>query len=334
MARKTGVPGSSEKPQAERRHLMDWSRHPLIVLGSFVFAIVSLGISGLSFLLAQQSRSEEKAVVLDVYPSVRSADVNETDAGLRVVLVNQSLRRIVIREAALWMGDCEIGRVDQWLPDVAIFDRRFVDPAWSERILEMPVTVEARHGSAIALFVPYSLPCLDTTTKTTEADFARSRRVLRLFRDAIHLFPPYNTAEAVQDLRLRLRLVLAPGGVHVTPVRIAPGMSPGVSWQQAYEVVNSRFEGINFRRKLAEPGQVDILSLDVWREGTSFHRRVTRPLVGDEFTLFPLKSLPPGRYIYVFAREGTGVSGGRIILPPIPCRDPPIESRPCYLVPD
>jgi hypothetical protein len=45
---------------------------------------------------------------------------------------------------------------------------------------------------------------------------------------------------------------------------------------------------------------MDLVRMDLWRERSLFHRQVTRPVIGEQSTLFPLSGLVPGAYIVTF----------------------------------
>lgn len=121
------------------------------------------------------------------------------------------------------MRHCEIGPVSQWLPEVSLFDRRFLDPEWSNHLLPMPVTVEARQGNAFAFMVPYKSPCVETLT--SDAEYGGSLRLERVFVKAIGQLPPYDDAQELASLDLRLRLDLSPGGRMEVPLVVMGGMT-------------------------------------------------------------------------------------------------------------
>jgi hypothetical protein len=181
-------PGDESGAELRRSRRSDLSEHPLVitlalaatVTGALV-AILGLLVANSSYRLAEEVRGEEQAVVLDIRPSIRPLDLNEAVAGLRVVILNESIRRIVIVEASLWMKDCQVGPVEQWLPDVRVFDRRFLDQTWTDHLLPTPITMEGRQGSVMAFMVPYGSPCVDPNAPVSEADYRRSERMKRLF---------------------------------------------------------------------------------------------------------------------------------------------------------
>jgi hypothetical protein len=77
--------------------------------------------------------------------------------------------------------------------------------------------------------------------------------------------------------------------------------------------------GLILRRKLGATGQADVVTLDVWRRFASFHRHVERPILGADFTFFPLKDLPDGRFLYAFRLAGKTIASSRFVNP-APCK--------------
>jgi hypothetical protein len=102
---------------------------------------------------------------------------------------------------------------------------------------------------------------------------------------------------------------------------MTPGMTAGESWQWSFESAGPAHErrlvGINIRRKLGESFTGTLLTLDIWQEDGEFHTRIVRPVVGDEFTLFPFPaSIPVGRYVYIVRAGETTALGGRFRIRP------------------
>lgn len=133
---------------------------------------------------------------------------------------------------------------------------------------------------------------------------------------ALVALPPYHRPSR----RLRLVLRLLPGGRKAAGVRTLPGMTPRFDWQGSVRARRQKVTGLLMRRKLGAPGQVDLLRLDVWRDGEArpVHRRVVRPVEGDAPSFFPLRGLPSGIYQYAYSLHGRAVASGRFLTPD-PC---------------
>src|SRR5438094_1636293 len=275
-----------------RTKARDLSRNPILIVGSFLFAFASLILSGLGYRLSQNTASEQQAVVLRVvHPFVREIDLTETEAGIHVVFVNESLRRIIIPSASLWMmKNCKVGDADHWLPAATAFDRRDLHANWSDQLLDFPITIDARQGASMIVMVPIFSPCVQDIA--SESDFRRSEKSERMLKNAIAVAD----AKVNRRLHLRLRLTREPGGIQQVPVTIEPGMTAGESWQTSWELRGQRFLGISIRKKLGELGWATLMSIDLWSERTGKHLHVTRPLVGAEFSFFPLGGLSKGSY--------------------------------------
>jgi hypothetical protein len=73
--------------------------------------------------------------------------------------------------------------------------------------------------------------------------------------------------------------------------------------------------GIILRRALASSGQVDLVRLDLWRERSVFHEQFTRPVIGQQSTLFPLPPLARGAYMATFLLDGDVVAYASFAVP-------------------
>jgi hypothetical protein len=112
----------------------DLSTRPFIVLGSYVVGIAGLIVAILGYSLACSTSSEQKAVQLTVRPTVNQRDFTDEGLGLRVAIVNESLRSVIISRASLWMGACKVGDALGWVRDVRVFDRHGIDLAHSSTL--------------------------------------------------------------------------------------------------------------------------------------------------------------------------------------------------------
>jgi hypothetical protein len=96
-------------------------------------------------------------------------------------------------------------------------------------------------------------------------------------------------------------------------------MTPRFDWQNMAIARGKKVVGLILRRKLGATGQADVVTLDVWRRFASFHRHVERPILGADFTFFPLKDLPDGRFLYAFRLAGKTIASSRFVNP-APCK--------------
>jgi hypothetical protein len=105
-------------------------------------------------------------------------------------------------------------------------------------------------------------------------------------------------------------------------------------------VDRGKLTGVVVRRSFAGAGQVDLVHVTVWKQRSLFRHSFTRPVVGQQSSLFPLSALPDGQYIvtadlggrvlanYSFALpwRGSVCRGGATALEPRWCDSEPVKT--------
>jgi hypothetical protein len=272
------------------------------------FGLVGMATGITSLFLAWQVHSEETAVVLTAYPAATPSDLTHEGLALRVGLVNQSLRPIIVRDASLWQGEKRVGDAAGYLEDVKLLEQSTVNPAAiSDARRDLPITLEAREGRTVAVLIDVWKPIVTAASPAAEL---KARRELNRFRDTIERLPNTGTSP------VRLRIGRVPGGAQWFDVRslVPPGVYPEAIrdasalveqdrvslWSVDPVPKGTRLIGLRLRRTVAGAGQVDVVRLTVWKERSRRSESVTRPVVGEQAALFPLPPLPPGAYTSAF----------------------------------
>jgi hypothetical protein len=307
LPRDHSVTSSGEPRRGRVRAAVDWSKHPVVVLGSFVFGIVAIGVSIAAYLQTRGSQAEERAVAVQaVVVANQLRRTSSGGIGLDVSLSNASLRPVIIEGAFLRLDGKALGKATGYLADAQTLDRIQLDPG---RVVaetrQLPFTVDVRQGRTVGIFIDDSGYSLGNTSPR--------RKLARLWRKIL-------TGEekpAKHHPELELRLV--PGGARRFPVAIEPAMTSLFAWQEAIARHGRNGVTLGLRRKAGEPGQADVFRLDIWGRGLSYHKSFERPLIGDAFTDVLVRGLHRGAYLYAFSVEGKPVVTGCF---KVPLRDP------------
>jgi hypothetical protein len=278
---------------------------------TFAIAIVGAvtGVGGLIVAVAQ--RSDERAVQLLVRSAANGRDYTNEGFGLRIFVVNEGLRGVAVTDARLLLNGRTVGRATGFLPDLRILDRFFIEPAAvTDQQLNLPFSVAPRAERNVALMfadIRSSFPGVEGRRHGPPINDVERR--LRGLQRRFELF-----AEVPSKGRVRLELTLVPGGRRSYIVKRLEGMTPRFQWQIFLDGRGRRVQSISVRRKLAASAQSDLLTLHVYSEtGPLVRKTVTRPLIGDTPTSFPLGRLPRGRFVYAFTLAGRVVTGGRFL---------------------
>jgi hypothetical protein len=265
------------------------------------------GIAGL--VVASQQRGEERRIVVRIVARGNGRDYSNEGFGLRVTLVNESLRGLTIVGARLYIDGKRIGTADGFLADPRVLDRQLLYPgAVSDERRELPLGLAPRAERSIALLFPDVYDNFPLTGDPKALPPSRQQRRLLAFSSFVH--------DTRDNARVSLSLDLAPGGRRVIRVAQLVGMTPKFQWQVSLDGPGKRVTSISIRRKLGAEGQTSSAVLDLWGDTPPrTHRRISRVIVGADWTRFPFGRLPDGRYLYAFLIDGTPVAGGRFRTP-------------------
>lgn len=290
------------------RRMGDLSQHPATVVATLVIALAGAAVGIASYLHTSDVESELRAIDVEAAATTNRSAISAT-AGLilTVSIANESLRSIIVPGASLWLGDQRLGDATGYSA-----------PEPGAERLPLPVTLDAREGRSVRLFVGRDPLLLgDCFYRWPEqVSWPPDRRKCRLWRAALI---PKGSRQP-----LRLHLQLAPGGDHEYPVRLQSPSGPReTGWLAA---LGGGPQG-NVRMSLSHDGTgpaAAIVHLDLWRVGDHrFHRSFERPLLpgtraytgfkAEHDSLFSLPPLEPGRYHYAFRVEGRTVWTGCFI---------------------
>jgi hypothetical protein len=301
-----------------------WRRLRGQLSSGLVFGLIGMLTGVLSLALSYRTQHEQAAVDFVAYPSAGSTDLTHAGLGVRVQLVNQSLRPVIVRSASLWQGQTRVADASGYLEDARALDRANIDPAAiSQDRLNFPLGLNAREGRTVAFLLDVWRPIVGVADPKAAAE-ARNR----LNQVLIALGRTLSASDARQ---VELQLELAPGGIRRFPLHrlVTPGVYPEAirdaseiqhettlqNWVVAPLRKGRRLIGLLLRRTFAGAGEVDLVRLEVWKERSRLHQTIVRPVVGQQDRLFPLARLPSGAYTAVFELDGRVVAYTEFSLP-------------------
>ena len=279
-------------------------------------ALVGMVTGVTSLYISWRSTTEQAEVRLNAYPTASPADITPQGLGIRVVLVNQSLRPIVIQSAALLLDGETVSQAIGWIDDVRLLESAASDPSSVSTAQQtFPIGLAAREGKSVAFIMDVWTPFVDASS---EADQKAARGTFRQLTATLASLPSDASAS-----RLQLRIDHIPGGGELYPVSAVTVPSTSVDaiesaaallrhvppqfWVVDFLKRRGDLAGITLRRRIAGADEVDLARLDVWNLQTAVHRISVRPVVARQQTLFPLADLARGHYIATFQ------VGGRVV---------------------
>jgi hypothetical protein len=318
LGREGGLSVAADVPTRKRTEgLRGWAN------AGFIFGLVGMLTGTLSLFLSWRVSQEEAAVALQAYPTANPTDLTHEGFGLRVEIVNRSLRPVIVRGASLWAGGEKLSEATGYLEDVTVLDESAANPqSVTQRRRHFPITVNAREGRTFALLMDVWTPILAAPTTSREQ---AARRRLNQFLTRVA------SPESSRDEDIELRLEHVPGGsgtfvvrrlrppeTYQEAIRSASSVQKQLSsnfWVVTPHVQGERFVGLVLRRRFSGAGQVDLVRLDVWKDGSPYYRSLIRPVVAQQSTLFPLPRLPAGSYRATFRLGDDVVAYESFVLP-------------------
>jgi hypothetical protein len=269
----------------------------------------------LSLYIAWRTTSEEAATVLSAFPTASSSDLTHAGFGVRTQLVNKSLRPVIVQSGSLWVDGKKISDATGYLEDARLLDRSTLSPgAITAERLDFPISLNAREGRSMAVLMDVWRPIVAADSPEAALNARNSLN---------QLLTSVGSLASGGEHEIELGLDLAPGGFKRFPIRnrVEPGIYPEAirdasaiqrqapleNWLVEPYVANKALAGLSLRRRFAGGGQADLVRLDVWQERSPYHRTFTRPVLGQQAQLFPLK-LPNGRYVATFRLGGDVVA--------------------------
>jgi hypothetical protein len=279
-----------------------------------VFGLVGMvtGLAGL--VLAYRAQHEQEVVNLIAYPSAGPSALTASGLGVRLQLVNQSLRPVIVRGVSLWQGGIELARATGYAQDASVLDASELNAAaLTNGLLAFPLNVGAREGRTTALLLD--------VWKGVFATGAAAKAAVNKLNMTLSGLGPRSTETAPFELEIDL----APGGPRRFPLQsLAPSPSPPAAGSEpatptpawlVSPIGNRRLTGLLLRRTGGATASVDVVRLDLWRYGSALRRSVLRPVTGHEAAMFPLSDLPRGSYTATFQLDGNVVAERSFSLP-------------------
>jgi hypothetical protein len=293
------------------------------VTAGLLFGLVGMITGTLGLYIAWQTAREQEAVVLSAYPTASPADLTHAGLGVRVQVVNTSLRPVIVRNASLWIDGTRISEATGYLEDVRVLDRATVDPsAITDSRRDFPISLSEREGRSLAILMDVWRPFVNADTPELAAS---ARQSLNQFLTSV------GSLTSGGGHRIELGVELSPGGFQRFRIRslVEPAVYPEAirdasaiqrqaplqNWLVTPLVESGRLIGLGLRRRFAGAGQVDLIQLDLWRDRAPFHRSFRRPVLGQQEQIFPLPALANGDYIATFRLDGSVIAFRSFGLP-------------------
>ena len=278
---------------------------------ALVVALVGMVTGVTSLYITWRSTSEESALKLAAYPTASQNDITPQGLGVRVELVNESLRPIVLRSAQLLLDGDVVSDGNGWIADVGMLEEAASDPSrLTASRRTFPIGLGAREGKSVAIMMDLWTPSSQTNEGAGARTFVQLTAALA------------SLAGTGESERLQLRLDHVPVSAVTVPTSSASDLehavlrrAPPQLWEVELRPDRSRLAGITLRRLFAGVDELDLARLDIWNVRTAFHYSDARPVLARQQTFFPLADVARGNYIATVEVRGQLVAYKSFAVP-------------------
>lgn len=276
---------------------------------AWIGLVVSIG----AFAVSLSALEEERDVDFTLVARANQRDYTNEGFGVRLTLVNESLRPVIVTKVSLLFEDFLLARTSGYLSDVRALDTYSIDPGRvTEERRDLPITIPARTAQTVALLFPLNLghaPGLTAGGKSQE-ELEDYQRRFNDHRAAFRLFLANHDIRA----KAQVRLLRQPKGIEVKRIEQFGAMTLRYDWFTTLRGTPERPTAITIARKLGGK-QLDLARVRVWDTDGQMQLSDERPLRGSAITAFPLPVLSEGSSSYAFIVKGDVVEAGLFSVP-------------------
>ncbi len=266
-------------------------------------------MAGVSAYFAHEASEEQRSVDLEGLATINSLGQTAAGYGVRVSLINGSLRPIIVRSIVLVVDGVRVAGATSYIKNAAILEdatRRHGQPFDDARTL--PFTINARTTETIAAFLNLGSA---TEGLYLHEHLGRVRGGRILCRAATFAGP----SRITEQHEILLRVSTTPGGETNIPLTVTGPGDGGNAWFTSLHGPAAAPNGLQVRRKLAENTARRVITVRIWRNRGGLVRRVRRPSFGPSPVNLPFRRLRRGHYRALVFDGSHIVAGGRFTVP-------------------
>jgi hypothetical protein len=271
-------------------------RWPAVFAGIGVaISIFSVVISVVALLQSRSVHNELTAVDLRGFASTNSFSSTPAGYAIRVSLTNGSLRPVIIRSMKLEVAGKPIAEVASYLPrggpgaDAASLGDKPIEDARG-----LPFAISERGAQTVTAFADFSRAASQAYRKLKTPLLARARRFCReLSKTSVE---GQGAPWRPKPLAIELEIRADPGGTLIVPVLLSEPIRGANVWRMKVTGPAQHPDGVHFKRRIAAPSSLELLTVKVWRWDGHLERAVSLPAVGSAYADVRFHPLAKGSY--------------------------------------
>lgn len=270
---------------------------------SILSAVVALVALILSFLANQ----EETAVEFDAAASVNSLGSTAAGYAIRISLINDSLRPIIVRSMELK----ELGKPTASITSFLIDNRAGSDAsALGDEPLEtarsLPFALAARSARTL-------IGLADFSTAVAQAHSGKHTPLLARAQEFCHELPKGTSRRT--ESKLELEIKIDPGDPQIVPVRLTKVVGGANAWRMDVTGAKAHPNGMVFWRRISAPAALRLITLKIWTWDGHLKRTASLPMAGAAYGEVRFTPLHTDSYRAALFRDGEPLAVGLFHVP-------------------
>jgi hypothetical protein len=283
-----------------KRSMRNWS-----TVVAAVSLVVSIGAFGLSW----KTHGEATSVDFAAAGSINSYGSTPAGYAVRISLVNQSLRPIIVRSIELEESGRPIAPITTFLTDSrASTDASALGDEPLEDARPFPLTLPSRGAQTLTGFADFSDAAAQAQRHEVTPLLKRARRFCRELKRV-------GPASGETSSSMELEIQFEPGGTTKVPVLISNPKGGVNNWHLEVTGPADHPSEIVFWRRIAAPTALRLVTLKIWTWDGHLKRTARLPVSGAAYAQMGFAPLPRDSYRAALFQNGEPLAVGLFHVP-------------------
>lgn len=275
-----------------------------------------MAIASVALILSFLADKEEAAVDFDAAASVNSLGSTPAGYAIRISLVNDSLRPVIVRSMRLKVSGKPVARIASFLSDDrAGSDASSLGDEPLEEARALPLALAARGTRTLVGLADFTAAAAQARRGKKTPLVMRAREFCRELPRTLPLTGRLVETSSRTLSKLELELDVDPGGAQIVPVNLGRVVGGANAWRMDVTGARIHPNGIVFWRRIAAPSALRFITLKIWTWDGHMRRSASLPVVGGAYGEVRFAPLPSDSYRAALFQHGEPLAVGLFHVP-------------------